>query len=110
MLLLLTDHRNMLYVDAFLALLAVLQCVVGWGLWRLRSWARVVTIVLAGLFAYPSLVAVTAAFAFLSGIERIIHIAFITSQGIAIAYLIWPKTKQVFEDGSSMSDPPVSVI
>jgi hypothetical protein len=90
--------RIPLWSAPFLIVVAIVQSVVGWGFWRLRNWARLATVVLAGFFAVPSMMEVAEAFRILSTTKLIFHLALITFQGMVVAYLILPQTKRVFEE------------
>jgi hypothetical protein len=83
-------------------ILAACFALVGWGLWTLRNWARVVTIVLAalGLLGSISSFFYIGAGIHVSGIFWIWPVIRVAVNGVIIGYLLQPEVKQAF-GGSS---------
>lgn len=96
--------RIPLWSAPFLILLAILQSVVGWGLWRLRSWARFITIILSAAFSFPSIAEIFGSFGSLSLLMLLLNLSFVTLQGVIIFYLMRASTRRVFEA------PPMRII
>jgi uncharacterized membrane protein (DUF2068 family) len=86
-------------VAIFLLVIAVVEAVVGVGLWKLQNWARVVTIVLVGLSFLGSVLSIFSPFAHL----HIFFFVFLIRRLIVAAidawiiwYLFQPNVKQAF--------------
>jgi hypothetical protein len=86
-------------VGVVLLIFAVLYAVVGWGLLKLKEWARIVTLVLAGLGVLGALFGLVGAFTHFA-----VFILFWTVVRLAIAgwiiwYLLQPNVKAAFQGG-----------
>ncbi len=79
-------------------ILAVLFALLGWGLWTLRNWARIVTIVLAALGLAGSIMG----FFFWGGVHAFAGVLWIwpliriAVNGIILWYMLQPEVKQAF--------------
>jgi hypothetical protein len=82
---------------AIFLLLAFLQCIVGWGLFKLQNWARIITMLMSGFFVVPGVAELVVAFKSLDILKLVPALLFVTFQGMVIAYLVHPETRQVFE-------------
>ena len=84
------------FLAIFLLALAVLDGVIGSGLLKLRNWARVLTIVLAGLAALVNGLALLRTVIFMRPFFMFNHVV---ATGIAVwivVYLLQPPIKQAF--------------
>lgn len=80
-----------------LIVLAPVQFVLGRGLWKLRNWARIVTVILSASFGLPSVVEILIAFKSLDATKLVLNLSFVTLQGMVIWYLLHSKTRRCFE-------------
>lgn len=86
-------------VAVFLLIFAAIDLVVGIGLWKLKNWARVVTIILVGLGLLGSVLSIVSPFAHL----HVFFFVFLVRRLILAAiyawilwYLFQPNVKQAF--------------
>jgi hypothetical protein len=85
-------------IAVFFLILAVVEVVVGIGLWKLRNWARIVTIVLCGLSFLGAVLSILNpfhihVFFFLFLVRRLIYAAI---YAWILWYLFQPSVKQSF--------------
>jgi hypothetical protein len=86
-------------IAVLLLIVAVVEAAIGFGLWKLRNWARVVTIVLVGLNLLGAVFSIISPFAhihvffFLFLIRRLVLIAI---DAWILWYLFQPHVKQAF--------------
>jgi hypothetical protein len=84
-------------LDVLFGVIALAQCVLGRGLWKMQNWARVATVVLSIFFAFPCVVGIVLAFRSFNFLNLLANLAFVTLQGMIIAYLLHRETKSSFE-------------
>jgi hypothetical protein len=87
-------------LDDLFIISAVLACVLGWGLLRLRNWARIGTILFMAFFAVHSLAGVLGAFKSHSIVILLFFLSQLTIQAMVIAYLVHPHASDAFEEPS----------
>jgi uncharacterized membrane protein (DUF2068 family) len=94
-----TDSRHVVPTSLWVlfVLMALFQILVGRGLWKLRSWARTVTILLSAFFGLPCVLGIYEAFRSFSLIKLLLNLSFVTLQGMIIWYLLHPETRRIFE-------------
>ena len=80
----------------FLAI-AALAIVLGWGLLKLKEWARIITIVLAGLGALGALLALATVFGHFAAVGMFMVICRLAINGLIIWYLLQPHVKVAFQ-------------
>lgn len=78
---------------AFILVFAVIGAVLGWGLWELQEWARIVTIVLNGLALIPSVLGL---FLWMHPFGIIFRLVRITVHGLIVWYLLQPQVAAAF--------------
>ena len=81
----------------FCLVLAVLYGVVGWGLWGLKNWARIVTIVLAAIGALFQVMGMVGSMLHFRIGTMIWHLIWIGVNGLIVWYLVQPQVKSAFE-------------
>jgi len=100
-LLLATDLMHLVLVpvwlEVVLALVGLLQCLVGRGLWKLQNWARLAAVILSAFFGFPSIIKMLMAFSSLSVVDLLLNLSFVTVQGMIIWYLLHPETRATFK-------------
>jgi uncharacterized membrane protein (DUF2068 family) len=89
----LAEIAAMVVLDGFV--LTVLHILAGWGLWKLKNWARVLAIILSALAAVFELLRWL--FAHHLGVSYIISIGV---SAVVIFYLTKPSVAAVFSQGS----------
>jgi hypothetical protein len=77
--------------------LVPIQCAIGLGLWKLRNWARLTTVILSAFFGFPSIIKMMMAFNSLSFVDLSLNLSFVTLQGMTIWYLLHPETRAAFD-------------
>lgn len=79
-------------------IIAAVAAFLGWGMWTLRNWARVVTIVLAalGFLGSVSGFVYSGALHAFAGVVWIWLLVRVAVNGIIIWYLLQPEVKQAF--------------
>jgi len=87
-------------VGVFLLGIVVMDVVIGFGLWKLQNWARILTIVLAGLALLSSVLSIVNPFAHM---VHMFYFAFLIRHLITAAIEVWilvylfkPHVKQAF--------------
>lgn len=75
---------------------AVIAIVVGIGLWRLRNWARILTIILAAISLLPLLPGLMLSMLSLEIFSMMFQLAFAGFYGWIIWYMVQPQVKRAF--------------
>ena len=84
-------------LDILFGSLALVHCVLGWGLLKLWNWARLGTVFLASFWALPSVIEILSAFQSLNVVKLLVHLCLVTVDGMIIGYLVHPAGRRVFE-------------
>jgi hypothetical protein len=102
---LVTDFTNVvpLQLDVLLGTVGVVHCALGWGLLKLKNWARVGTAIVSTFWGIPSVVEILSAFRSLDFAKLFVHLLFVTVYSMVVAYLVHPSVRQVFEE------PPIEL-
>lgn len=87
-------------LGVFLLICAAIGVLVGWGLWKLKNWARIVTIVFAVLGVLGALLGLATAFIHFSMFVLLIAIR-IAICGLIIWYLLRPDVSAAFQGGQA---------
>lgn len=81
---------------AFLLVMAMVTAVIGWGLWTLQEWARILTIIFQGIGLALSVLSLFA-LAFLHPVGIVFRLVRITIHGLIIWYLLQPEVVAAFK-------------
>jgi hypothetical protein len=81
----------------FCLALAALYGVVGWGMWSLKSWARIVTIVLAAIGALFQVMGIMGSMLHFRIGALIWNLIWLGVNGFIVWYLIQPRVKAAFD-------------
>ena len=81
----------------FFLVLGAVAILLGWGLLKLKEWARIITIVLAGLGALGALLALATVFGHFAGIAMFAVLCRLAINGLIIWYLLQPHVKVAFQ-------------
>jgi hypothetical protein len=84
----------------FFGLIAFL---LGWGLWKLKNWARIITIILMALSIAGSLFGLVGIFAHFSLFGLIWFVFWLALYALIIWYLLKPEVKAAFQGGQAKS-------
>jgi hypothetical protein len=84
-------------VGIFCLVIAAIEIVLAVGLLKLKEWARIVTIVLTGIFAALGLLGVLGSFIHFNLSHLIIRICVLAIQAFIIIYLLKPEVKAAFQ-------------
>jgi hypothetical protein len=101
-----TDFTDVvpLQLKVLLFLFGVTHGILGWGLWRIRNWARIGTLIISALWAIISAMELLSAFRSFEVGWLMLHLALLTIYGMIIAYLLHPSVRKIFEE------PPTSLL
>jgi hypothetical protein len=88
-------------VGVVILIFGVLYVVLGWGMLKLKNWARIITIVLAVLAALGALVGLFGALVHFGVFLLIVVLVRLAISGLIIWYLLKPEVKAAFEGGQS---------
>jgi len=80
---------------AFMLIMAVIGAVIGWGLWTLQEWARILTIIFNGIFLALGILGMFA-LAFLHPVGIVFRLVRIAINGVIIWYLLQPDVVAAF--------------
>jgi uncharacterized membrane protein (DUF2068 family) len=80
---------------AFLLVMAVISAVLGWGLWELQEWARILMIIFQGIGLATGIVGMFA-FAFFHPVGVVFRLVRIAINGVIIWYLVQPNVVAAF--------------
>lgn len=81
----------------FLLVCAAVAVLLGWGLLKLKEWARIVTIVLAGLGALGALIGLAGVMGHFAAIAVVFVLVRLAINGLIIWYLLQPHVKATFQ-------------
>jgi len=81
----------------FLLICAAVAVLLGWGLLKLKEWARIVTIVLAGLGALGALIGLAGVMGHFAAIAVVFVLVRLAINGLIIWYLLQPHVKATFQ-------------
>ena len=85
----------------FLLVLAALYFLVGWGMLKLKSWARIVTMIFAGLSILGSLFGITGFFAHFNVVALFWMVVRLAIAAWIIWYLLQPNVSAAFNGGQA---------
>jgi hypothetical protein len=77
--------------------IAAVAILLGWGLLKLKEWARIITIVLAGLGALGALIALATVFAHFAAVAMFVVLCRLAINGLIIWYLLQPHVRAAFQ-------------
>lgn len=80
---------------AFLLIMAVIGAVLGWGLWTLQEWARILMIIFQGIGLVLGIVGMFA-LAFFHPVGVVFRLVRIAINGVIIWYLVQPNVVAAF--------------
>jgi uncharacterized membrane protein (DUF2068 family) len=80
---------------AFLLVMAVISAVLGWGLWELQEWARILMIIFQGIGLATGIVGMFA-LAFFHPVGVVFRLVRIAINGVIIWYLVQPNVVAAF--------------
>jgi hypothetical protein len=81
----------------FCLMFAALHGVVGWGMWNLKNWARMVTLVLAGIGALLQVMGMMGSLLHFHIGLMLWHVIWLGVDAVIIWYLLTPEVKAAFE-------------
>jgi len=81
----------------FLLVCAAVAVLLGWGLLKLKEWARIVTIILAGLGALGALIGLAGVMGHFAAIAVVFVLVRLAINGLIIWYLLQPHVKAAFQ-------------
>jgi hypothetical protein len=81
----------------FCLMLAVLYGAVGWGMWGLKNWARIVTIVLAAIGALFQVLGLMGSLLHFHIFALLWNVIWVGVNGFIVWYLIQPQVRAAFE-------------
>ncbi len=81
---------------AFFLIMAVVTAVIGWGLWTLQEWARILTIIFNGIFLALGVLGMFA-LAFFHPVGVIFRLVRIAVNGVIIWYMLQPEVVAAFK-------------
>lgn len=76
--------------------LAIIPGLIGWGLWTLKNWARIVTIVLTGLGLVFIVLGLVGSLMAMEIVSLVMNLCFAALYAWIIMYLLKPHVKQAF--------------
>lgn len=85
----------------FLLVLAALYFLVGWGMLKLKGWARIVTMIFAGLSILGSLFGITGFFAHFNVVALFWLVVRLAIAGWILWYLMQPNVSAAFNGGQA---------
>lgn len=88
-------------LGVFLFISAAIGVLLGWGLWKLKNWARIVTIVLAVLGVVGALLGLATAFIHFSMFVLLVIAIRLAICGLIIWYLLRPDVSAAFQGGQA---------
>jgi uncharacterized membrane protein (DUF2068 family) len=81
----------------FIIIMGGVSALVGFGLWKLKGWARIVTIVLCGISAAMQLLGLLGSLAHFNPIAVIWTVFWLAIDALIIWYLLKPEVKAAFQ-------------
>jgi hypothetical protein len=81
----------------FIIVMGGVCALVGFGLWKLKGWARIVTIVLTGISAAFQLLGLLGSFAHFNLFAVVWSLFWVAIDGLIIWYLLKPEVKAAFQ-------------
>lgn len=84
-------------LGVFFILSAATEALVGWGLWKLKNWARIMAIVFSGLDACIRLFELFRFFSIFSIINLVVMLGMLALDAWVILYLLKPEIKAAFQ-------------
>jgi hypothetical protein len=81
----------------FMLVFAAIAALLGWGLWGLKNWARIITIVLMGINIAFGLLGLVAIFAHFNVLSFIWSVFWMAIYALVIWYLLKPEVKAAFQ-------------
>lgn len=87
----------------FMIIIGGAGALVGFGLWKLKEWARIVSIVLAGISAALQLLGLLGSLAHFNVFAVIWSVFWVAIDGLIIWYLLKPEVKAAFQRGPMAS-------
>jgi hypothetical protein len=87
---------------AFL-IFGVISFLVGWGLWKLKNWARIITIICMALGIAGGLFGLVGIFAHFTVFGLIWTVVWLAIYALIIWYLVKPDVKAAFQGGQAKS-------
>lgn len=81
----------------FFLVLAAVAVLLGWGLWKLKEWARIVTIVFAATGAVFALIGMFAVLGHFAAVGIVVGLIRLAINGLIIWYLLQPHVKAAFQ-------------
>jgi hypothetical protein len=79
----------------------VVDALVGWGLLKLKSWARIIAIVLAAIGVCFQLLGLLGALSHFNAVNFVFTLIFLAIYAWIIIYLLKPEVKAVFQGGQA---------
>jgi hypothetical protein len=80
---------------------AAVDVLLGWGLWKLKNWARIVTIVLAAIGIAGALFGLLGAFLHFGMFLLVLTLVRLAISGLIIWYLLQPNVTAAFQGGQA---------
>jgi uncharacterized membrane protein (DUF2068 family) len=84
-------------VGIFCLIIAAVEIVLAMGLLKLKEWARIVTIVLTGIFGALGVLGLLGSFIHFNLFATVIRICVLAIQALIIMYLLKPEVKAAFQ-------------
>jgi uncharacterized membrane protein (DUF2068 family) len=81
----------------FIIIIGGVAALVGFGLWKLKEWARIVSIVLAGISAALQLLGLLGSLAHFNAFAVIWGVFWVAVDAFIIMYLLKPEVKAAFQ-------------
>jgi hypothetical protein len=81
----------------FIIIIGGVSALLGFGLWKLKGWARIVTIILTGIFGALGVLGLLGGFIHFNLFATVIRICVLAIQAFVIWYLLKPEVKAAFQ-------------
>lgn len=82
-------------------ILGALYVLLGWGMWKLKNWARIITIILMALGVAGALFGVVGLLAHFSVFGLVLTVFWLAIYSLIIWYLVKPDVKAAFQGGQA---------